>query len=120
MKYRLPTLITISFAILFVPGVVRSCGPFLEYAQFTTYGGPFPGEFSSGRFGVLRPSYTHADLLLAYRTLSGVPLTPDEVPSAPLSDGANPWLAARSKVPGVQPLDEINADKKIAGDDFES
>jgi hypothetical protein len=111
-------------ALLFVPGVVESCGPFLEFAQFTTYHTTFPDEFASGRFGVLRPHYWRADLLVAYRILSGVLVSKGETPGPlsegyPPSDRMMPWLDARNKLKGVPVLQEIDADKKVRGSGFE-
>lgn len=112
------------FAALFVPGAVDSCGPFYEMALFTTYHGTFPGEFAAGNFGVLRPHFNRADLLMAYRMLSGVMVSAGETPG-PLRDvgvdwnRAKPWLDVRNKIPGVPPLREIDGDKKVPGADYE-
>ena len=113
----------ILFAILFVPRVVESCGPFIYFAKFTTYHHAFPSEFTSGNLGVLRPEYARADLLVAYRILSGVPLSAGETMERPPSAGTaeermKPWLEERNKVPGLKPV-EFDADKKVPASDFE-
>jgi len=112
------------FAILFVPGLVESCGPFIYLAKFTTYHHAFPTEFTSGNLGVLRPEFDKADLLVAYRILSGVPLSAGESMERPPSAGTSeervkPWIEARNKVQGLAPAGELNADKKVPGSDFE-
>jgi hypothetical protein len=116
--------LAIPAAILFAPGLVQSCGPYIESALFTTYGGTFPDEFASGKFGVLRPSYSHADLLIAYRMLSGVPLDAHETPAPAWNnlppDPAKPWLDARNQLPGVTPIAHLETDNKVPGDEFES
>ena len=76
LKLRL-AYVFIPLAILFAPGLVQSCGPYIESALFTTCEVAFPGGFASGKFGVLRPGYSRADLLMAYRTLSGIPFDAD-------------------------------------------
>ncbi len=113
----------IPIAILFAPGLVQSCGPYIESALFTTYGGTFPDDFASGKFGVLRPSYSHADLLIAYRMLSGIPVDADEKP-APVwgnipPDPAKPWLAARNQLPGVTPVKHLETDHPVPGEAVE-
>jgi hypothetical protein len=114
----------IPVAILFAPGLVQSCGPFIESALFTAYGGTFPDEFASGKFGVLRPTYSHADLLIAYRMLSGIPVDANETPAPAWgnipSDSAKPWLDARNQLPGVTPIPRIETDHPVPVEAFES
>lgn len=123
MKLRLAAF-AVPAAILFAPGLVQSCGPFIESALFTAHEVPFPGGFASGQPGVLRPDYSHADLLMVYRTLSGIPLDANESP-APAGgnigpDSASPWLAARNQLPGVTPITQLDTDSKVPGAEFES
>ena len=123
MKLRF-TAFAVPVAILFAPGLVQSCGPFIESALFTTYEVAYPGAFASGELGVLRPAYTHSNLLMVYRTLSGIPLDTNESPAPAWSnippDSAKPWLDARNQLPGVTPIPKIETDNKVPADEFES
>ena len=123
LKLRL-TALAIPAAILFAPGLVQSCGPYIESALFTTAEVAFPGGFASGELGVLSPDYSHSDLLMAYRTLSGIPLDSNETPAPAWGnipqDSASPWLAARNQLPGVTPISHLDIDSKVPGDEFES
>jgi hypothetical protein len=99
----------------------ESCGPFLESMLFTTYHGAPAGSFDKGRVGVLRPHFYRADLLMAYRTLSGVKLSAGETPAAlqegePSSDRVKPWLDARAQYGAVPSLEP---DKKVPGQDYQ-
>ena len=102
----------------------ESCGPFQTYLLFSTSRNFLSSELSSGRLGVLRPEFRRSDLLLAYRVLSGVPLSaaePSEPPyqGPPSSERAKPWLDARVQVPGVRASPRLDADKKVPGADYQ-
>jgi hypothetical protein len=120
MKYAWIAALAIVIAGLMGPRA-ESCGPFFETMLFTTYHGSPKGDFEGGRVGVLRPHFYRADLLMAYRTLSGVKLSAGEVP-APLSEGepspdrVKPWTEARA-TQGAAP--EVNPDKKVPGEDYQ-
>jgi hypothetical protein len=121
MRYGWLAAVVIVLAGLFGPRL-ESCGPFLSTILFTTYHGAPKGDFESGKTGVLRPHFYRADLMLAYRTLSGVKLSADEA-SAPLNEGApaadrvKPWMDVRGTLPS--PPSELDPDKKVPGEDYQ-
>jgi len=125
-----------SLAVLAValgPRDGNGCGPFLTDLEFTTYHGPTPAELAAGQIGVLRPHFYREPLLLAYRTLSGAPLTPEEKPglehwpwlretagTAPAASPVERWLAARKKVAGAAAVDRIDTDRLIPGSEYQN
>jgi hypothetical protein len=121
MKYAWIAALGIVLAGLLGPRA-ESCGPFFETMLFTTYHGTPKGDFEGGRVGVLRPHFYRADLLMAYRTLSGVKLSAGEVPAPlnegePLRDRVKPWMDARNALPS--PPSEVNPDKKVPGEAYQ-
>lgn len=88
-------------------------------------------NFLRGKLGVVEPTYWRWDLVIAYRSLSGQPLTPQEREALrsywdeearaarySLGAGATPqppdanaammaWLNGRDRVPGVQPGSQV-------------
>ncbi len=72
-------------------------------------------EFFEGKFGILQPTLWRAYLAMAYRTLSGLPLSREQaesvrqekapVESSAQSDPLHIWLEQRMKVPGTKPLE---------------
>ena len=116
-------LVLFGAALLLDPPEGESCGPFLPDAQFVYLHNPGPG-FVRGELGIVQPKYFRRNLVVAYRYLSGVPLSAEEVralgpvqwPSVEWPAGlqmggpvsAARWLQARNAVPGVQPLKEID------------
>src|SRR5215471_7891812 len=125
MKYAWILAMVVVLAGLLGPHAADSCGPFFTTMLFTTYHGALPGEFESGRVGVLRPHYYRADLLMAYRTLSGVKLSAGET-ARPLDDGPSPaermkaWVEARKEIASVPAPGEIDPEKRVPGADFQS
>jgi len=117
--------ILIVLLILAVPLELPGCGPFLPEALFLLKTAPeAPKDFARGKLGVLRPTYERLYQVIAYRYLSGLPLNDSEqqatvLPRGPsLNDPApaeppNPWLAARNQVPGIKPLNEIDAYRQV-------
>ena len=77
MKYVWSAATAVVLAALMGPRV-ESCEQMFADMWFTTYHGALPGEFENGRVGVLRPHYYRPDLLMAYRTLSGVRMSVEE------------------------------------------
>jgi hypothetical protein len=59
----------------------NACGPYLAEAVFTDMKGPdFEyGEFLQGQLGIVQPSYYDIFLYGAYRNLSGMPFTKEEI-----------------------------------------
>ena len=125
MKYTWILAMVVVLAGLLGPHAADSCGPFFTTMLFTTYHGALPGEFESGRVGVLRPHYYRADLLMAYRTLSGVKLSAGET-GRPLDDPPPPaermkaWVEARKEIASVPAPGEIDPEKRVPGADFQS
>ena len=101
---RLLVLLLLLSAVFIYP-----CGPFLPDLEYAPTHGPVPGAeqpFARGQLGVLRPHFYREPLLLAYRQLSGVPLTAEEAAALypPAKTGAQEtassrWLTARLQVP---------------------
>jgi hypothetical protein len=122
MRFVRLVLILACCALLVDPPDGESCGPWLPAAQFAYINNP-PPEFANGDLGVLQPGYFRRNLVVAYRYLSGAPLTADEaraftrrgqsvqiVPGASLSPKGD-WLIARRAVPGAPPLDRIDVER---------
>jgi hypothetical protein len=101
----------------------ESCGPFFESLLFTTYHGAPKGDLEAGRVGVLRPHFYRADLMMAYRTMSGVKMSPGET-ATPQPDAVStyempkPWMEARAAL--QLPAVEMSAEKKVPGDDYQT
>jgi hypothetical protein len=115
----------IAILILAVPAELPGCGPFLPEALFYLAGRPeAPAEFARGQLGIVQPRYEHLYQVIAYRYLSGVGLNDAEqkavLPSSqPAMDWPaptvtpNPWLAARNKAPGIEPLPELKPYREV-------
>jgi hypothetical protein len=121
---RLLVLVFLTVALA-GPPEAESCGPFLTVAQFSYVAQPPQGVFAHGQLGILRPKYHRRYLVMAYRYLTGVPLTKEEAaefdppvsptPAATVGRPATPmgnWLAARNRVPGITPIKDISQDKR--------
>lgn len=120
MKYAWMAAVLVVVAGLVGPRA-ESCGPFLQSMLFTTYHGAPAGAFEKGHVGVLRPHFYRADLLMAYRTLSGVKLSAGELPAAvnvveTSPDRVKPWTEARASM-GTPP--KVDPDKKVPGEDYQ-
>jgi len=120
--------------LLMSPTDLSSCGPFLMRALFSFYKQPEqPVErFAGGRLGVLQSSYPRFYLFIAYRYLSGVPLTPGEqsalFPPAQTSAASrwsaqwrtnvspvvDQWLVARNKIAGVGEPTKIVVERTVS------
>jgi hypothetical protein len=118
---------------LLVPGLligavlIYPCGPFLPEFEFTPLHGAAAGRvqsFARGELGVLRPHFYREPLLLAYRQLSGVPLSAGEAAAlypALKTEGESAtarWLKARGQVPGAAKLEAIYENKRVPGSDY--
>lgn len=57
-----------------------ACGPFFERAVFTTMRHPdFPlSGFAAGTLGIVEPTYARSYLVMAYRYITGLPLTSND------------------------------------------
>ncbi len=116
-------------AVVFQTTDLPGCGPFFPEAVFTDRVRPDSPlkDFARGRLGVLQPTYWRRYLVVAYRCLSGQPLSLVEqnafapAPAAAAEPGAagselswaspavKEWLDARGKVagPGAPPRIEV-------------
>ncbi len=110
--------VIISFVWLAAP-YSYACGPFFPQAVFTHKPHPdFPlADYAAGNLGVLQPTYARSYLYVAYRYLNGIGFDKNEQKAlvAVWDERLNPkweekqqwikdWLAARNKVPHVQPV----------------
>ena len=70
--------LALSLALSSLPGV--ACGPFFNVAVFNypLHPGLPLASFSEGSLGVIRPTFARSYLVVAYRYLSGVPLSKEE------------------------------------------
>jgi tetratricopeptide (TPR) repeat protein len=118
-------------AVLAGPPEIESCGPFLTSAQFSYVATPPPGVFASGQLGILRPKYYRRYLVVAFRYLTGVPLSQEEAaafnprrPAVPATtDPPTPvgqWTEARNRVPGVTAIQAIEQYRPLQPPSFES
>src|SRR6185436_18701987 len=55
-----------------------ACGPFLDFAVFTSAAAPELPSFVQGQLGIIQPSYARRYLLAAWRTLTRRALTREE------------------------------------------
>ena len=110
--------------LLFRPPRTEACGPWFTDAIFVFSKHPdFPLEnFASGKLGVVNPTWARSYLLVAYRTLSGDPLSNTEAKALKSlwddrlnnsGDGYDEtslkkWNEARKQVPTVQKPAEIS------------
>ncbi len=112
MRLLLLALLTV---VLAGPPEAESCGPFISEAQFSYVATPPQDVFASGHLGILRPKYYRRYLVVAFRYLTGAPLSreealafdsrrPAEPAATPQKTPAEQWLDARSRVPGVIPM----------------
>jgi hypothetical protein len=77
--------------------------------------------YAAGRLGIVEPSYAHSHLVVAYRYLSGRPLTQVEQqgvlklmrirlsePKSKDKSAADQWLEARKSIPGAAAIESIS------------
>ena len=76
-RYSLVTLGVILF--LATPTAIYSCGPFFEETVFAFETQPENGTgFAAGKLGIVRPGFRRAYLVVAYRYLLGLGLSPEQ------------------------------------------
>jgi hypothetical protein len=112
------------------------CGPFFPEFEYAPVHGPVKSGAATGRFdrgdlGLVRPEFYRKNLVVAYRYLSGVPLTDAEVKAIqplesvpdtrPADEWTAPsrWLKARNGVPHAPYVANVDAFKEIPGGQFE-
>ena len=114
------SLALITAVVILLPPRTNACGPFFIDAIFVFTKHPdFPLEqFANGKLGVVSPGWARSYLVVAYRNLSGAPLSQTEANGVKAlwderlnlsSDGGSEdwstkWNEARAKVPGTQPV----------------
>lgn len=120
-KHRLIWLLGLTVVLGSAWPIAQACGPFFTYAVFVYRQRPdFPRtEFIDGKLGVLQPTWARSYLVIAYRYLSGVRMSPAERdqaldyfkdrgqsgPDRLGTDWQNEWLKARFRIPGAKPLE---------------
>jgi hypothetical protein len=113
-------LALIAAVVMLLPPRTNACGPFFTDAIFVFTKHPdFPLEqFANGKLGVVSPTWARSYLVVAYRNLSGAPLSQteakdiksvwDERLNLGYDDNSEEWTKqwneARAKVPGTQPV----------------
>ncbi len=110
--------------LLASPADLSSCGPFFPTAVFTRTQAPDDeADFYRGHLGILEPGYARAYLVMAYRILSGEPLSDAQVASvtdlrryrgSDIDSAVKQWITARKQVPGMQPS-SVNPFKSQSG-----
>lgn len=119
LRVVLPGLLLLSAVAVLNPPASDACGPFFPEVSFVYDHQPGP-EFLRGELGIVKPGYYRRQLVVAYRYLSGAPLTPEEAkalqppesaeveayPGA-WTEGSGHWLKARAAVSGMPKLDRI-------------
>jgi hypothetical protein len=112
-------------AVLTGPREAESCGPFLSVAQFSYVAQPPQDVFARGRLGILRPKYYRRYLVVAFRYLTGAPLSREEAAAfdprrssapattAPLTP-VEQWIEAHNRVPGVTAIQTIDQYRPLA------
>ncbi len=129
--WRRAALLLVLVILLVAPGSVYSCGPFLESAVFSFQDQPDgPREdFAAGTLGIVRPGFRYSYLVVAYRYLSGLKLTPEQqkaaievwngdvVPEHPSEeDEVANWGKARGQVPNLPSAPEISPYATVSKD----
>jgi hypothetical protein len=88
-------------------------------------------KYAAGQLGIIRPTYARSYLVVAYRCLTGRPLTPEEQNSLvslwnyrmttvyddDCPAGADQWLQARKAVPGATRIDRIATARAVISDE---
>lgn len=124
LRHRSLVFVGVGLALLAAARFAETCGPWLPEIRFTTHNGALPGEFASGHPGVFRPHYFRRDLLLAYRTFSGIPFNHQELERTSEGNsspgGLQVWLQARQTVPGLDAKVNIVVDRNVPGAQYQS
>lgn len=112
---RAVALAVLAAACGMAPTDSEACG--IEWESYAIVASQPDSSFVEGRLGVLRPTYTRASLVVAYRWLTGVGLDPAEqaslraaadIPSSE-AEAVAPWVRARALVPGLPPPPAVRA-----------
>lgn len=125
------SLVLAVLMLVSAPSSMLACAISVNYSFSWTLHPSFPvSDYSAGRLGVILPSFARSYLVVAYRYLSGKPLSTQEqqVVNAFVNDRVNSqwydtcgadsaqsWLKARSSVPGVSKIDSIELSRTVGG-----
>lgn len=112
--FRWAFLFSATVAGLFVVRQALACGPFLTTARFDDIGVPDTPmkDFAAGKLGILRPTLSKENLVIAYRYMEGwgldeaaraEVLTPPKIENGGPSPEPDVWLKARAAVMGGEP-----------------
>jgi hypothetical protein len=110
------------------PRELPSCG-FVVSPLFTHVRQPFAflERYAGGKLGVIHPGYYRKHLFVAYRFMSGRPLSAQEQQlfvdgwdGSDGLDGVKEWLEARARIPGVVPVEIRDLDRKVPGSQFQT
>jgi hypothetical protein len=130
-RARYALLVVVTLFMLVTPSAIYSCGPFLESAIFSFRDQPDgPAEnFAAGTLGIVRPGFRTSYLVIAYRYLSGLTLTPAQQQAAievwnrnaepahpDENESAASWENARDQVPDLPPSPKISPFAPVSPD----
>lgn len=120
--------VLLAAALTVIPTALESCGPFLREAVFALKRGPVSDValYSKGQLGIVAPSFDRKNLVVAFRYLSGAPLTAQEAaafntfgekPATPPPDPVEVWAAARTAA-GAAPTGPVDTYRQIKKGDY--
>jgi hypothetical protein len=117
------TVLVIAAVFAIAPSDLESCGPYFRTAVFSFARSAAIEEtdYAEGRLGVVQPSFDRENLVIAYRYLTGAPLSADEVAAFSASPqhtadttAVQQWMDARKAIgmgvpPPVDPERQVRA-----------
>ncbi len=83
-NFAVAVTLSVLAVLLLTPVDIFSCGPFFTEAVFVSTRRPAPSidDYLAGHLGVVQPSYYDVYLAIAYRVLSGKPISAEEIAKA--------------------------------------
>jgi len=122
-------ILTLLAALMLLPQLGETCGPFFDEAVFVREHGPDApmADFAKGRLGVLQPEWHTAYQVVAFRYLEGKPLSAEEQrslldhydterriePPDTTLQAMDAWVAARSLyLPAAPPGSDLSVFKQ--------
>ncbi len=127
---RLTLAAAFTAAVLATPTDLVSCGPFIPQAAFVAKRGPvYPAEdYARNYIGIVDRQWRTGPLIVAWRYFSGLNLTSEEVDdlyvnrrestaidsNTPPGNATDTWLKARSTIPNVPALADVNTTRTIS------
>ena len=117
MKNPKLTTLCVLAVLLLTPADIFSCGPFFSEAIFVSTKRPAPSidDYLAGHLGVVQSSYYDVYLAIAYRVLSGKPISAEEIAKAKMywdydqyvndtdSNAMQAWYVARAAALAEKP-----------------